>query len=380
MQVIISHESAIEFWLTWGDIYPGVPCSVPRGYRLQLSAAEIPGLALTMPLHVLIAGQEQRRSDPLRCHILEKLPPKSLRQVGNGIYVVCPELAFMQLAAASARDERELIVRGTQLCSQYSLDSTKENGLRPHAPHSSTKAIADFAAANPGLRGAHRAFQLGKRLLDGSRSPMEGKLGLTMGLPHRLGGYSEADFEMNGIVQLSNKGEAMLRRPSCECDLIWRKLGIVLEYDSDQHHSRQPDLKRDTRRREALRVSGLDVTVVTGDLFNSYTWMDELARRIMKARTGRFRAWPDDFRLRQSALRRALLAFDSQRPAELPRKTRGKRVVPAGDLTQNIEISGSMLEAARGLTQKVEISGSPSDQSTVVYYALEFKPDEDPLG
>ena len=77
----------------------------------------------------------------------------------------------------------------------------------------------------------------------------------------------------------------MFGAPYCYPDFLWRDKKLVLEYDSNLHHSSATEMQRDARRRNALVHMGYTVLTYTNDIFISASktnaLIDELEKRLM---------------------------------------------------------------------------------------------------
>lgn len=207
----------------------------------------------------------------------EPLPPKSFIRIGaigrTAIYVASPELVFMQLA--QRRPLEEAVYFGFALCSLYRIDPTALGGLRQrdeHLPSNSKCVIADnplttvkrienFLDTAKGNLGCKKARSALKFVRDGSRSPMESALAITLGLPRIHGGFGLSVGQMNHAVRIFNgtdwAGERryVTRYPDisiAHTDSSGRKNTVGIDYDGHAFHSTASALARDARRRNEI--------------------------------------------------------------------------------------------------------------------------------
>lgn len=150
----------------------------------------------------------------------ETVPPKSLIRIGTigktTVYIASPELVFMQLA--QRRPLEEAVYFGFALCSLYRIVPAAPGGLqqrdqRPSSsqkhivadrPLTTVKHIESYLNNAKGNRGCAKAHFALKFVRDGSRSPMESALAITLGLPRIHGGFGLSVGQMNHAVRIFN--------------------------------------------------------------------------------------------------------------------------------------------------------------------------------
>ena len=207
----------------------------------------------------------------------ESLPPKSFIRIGTidktAIYIASPELVFMQLA--QRRPLEEAVYFGFALCSLYRIDPTAPGGLRQRderplsssecviadKPLTTVKRIENFLDTTKGNLGCEKARSTLRFVRDGSRSPMESALAISLGLPRSRGGFGLGVGQMNHAVRIFNgtdwAGERryVTRYPDISiehADLSGRKTTVGIDYDGHAFHSTASALARDARRRNEI--------------------------------------------------------------------------------------------------------------------------------
>lgn len=207
----------------------------------------------------------------------ETVPPKSLIRIGTigktTVYIASPELVFMQLA--QRRPLEEAVYFGFALCSLYRIVPAAPGGLqqrdqRPSSsqkhivadkPLTTVKRIENFLDTAKGNLGCKKARSALKFVRDGSRSPMESALAITLGLPRIRGGFGLGVGQMNHAVRIFNgtdwAGERhyVVRYPDISIehtDLSGRKNTVGIDYDGRAFHSTASALARDARRRNEI--------------------------------------------------------------------------------------------------------------------------------
>lgn len=207
----------------------------------------------------------------------ESLPPKSFIRIGTidktAIYIASPELVFMQLA--QRRPLEEAVYFGFALCSLYRIDPTAPGGLRQRderplsssecviadKPLTTVKRIENFLDTTKGNLGCEKARSTLRFVRDGSRSPMESALAISLGLPRNRGGFGLGIGQMNHAVRIFNgadwAGERryVTRYPDISIehgDSSGRKTTVGIDYDGHAFHSTAAALARDARRRNEI--------------------------------------------------------------------------------------------------------------------------------
>lgn len=134
MTIVISHISAIEYWLAHESLKPKatsahtateLPSAGPtiddrrRAEQLLKQCASIPlHIAATKPLH---------NSTRFRCHVWSPPVARALYRIADDVYVCSPELAFVQ--SATALDKIDTVRLGCELCATYSIDRQARGGF-----------------------------------------------------------------------------------------------------------------------------------------------------------------------------------------------------------------------------------------------------------
>lgn len=270
-------------------------------------------------LHVLVARKECRRSS---CHLVThcvgvKLPKGSfvsleLWDQHTALYVCSPELAYLQAACGSVW---EAIYAGFAMTADYRLDELSPSGVVNRADSSfdarltTTEQIAAYLDQAEGVRGRAKAKALLKYVLEGSRSPRETALGMTLSLPVRYGGFALGSVELNKMYRIrdgkNRRGTARIIRrtpdvvvaavPEWGPDTDVRKPNgepvkryVAFDYDSDAEHTEATKMQRDVERRNELAmrddVAHFTVTTEIMNDYASYTKLVDRARRKLRVR------------------------------------------------------------------------------------------------
>lgn len=274
MDVCLSHLTAFRLLMQSSNERPGrrtlashtrVPLSAPPNSFVSALKSE---LNATGPLDVLVSSANGKRNDQVTVsHVASRpLPAASFRRAefpSGAIACVCsPELVFLQLASTYTVDEA--IYFGFALCSSYRIDAASKGGVAHREgadkPLTSTKQLAAFLDAVPGMRGCVKARRALAFVKDGARSPMESALAMGYGLPTRLGGFNVGKVALNQAVRVTSGTTSEGTRYATRIpDLTITARGkdgiernVLLDYDADAVHATRTGLARNARRRNQL--------------------------------------------------------------------------------------------------------------------------------
>lgn len=274
--------------------------------------ARFPGFRLDRPVHVLVGGSARLRASKLcvshTCKL--QLSGPSFLDVGEGVFVSAPGLAFVQVGALE-ESQVELLQLGFEVCGTYLTPRTI--GRLSRAPRlyqvsslSSKRTLLNYAKLNSGMNGARKVMRAAPYFADGSASPRETQLALALGLPNRFGGGGLGMPEMNFEVRANDKARALAGRSSFRCDLCWPKAKLDVEYQSREMHEGEASRIRDSRRANALALMGWTVVGVTNDELDSVESTDAIIHLLGNHLGKDLRVRVADYPARKLALRRQL--------------------------------------------------------------------------
>lgn len=318
MMITLCDISALARWGEAGLLERlGGPCDPPAGGAWSLpSASSLSELDLRgsrieataeRPLHVLVSSAGGRiRSKRLRCHVWSTdLPEGALYQLSDEILIASPRFCLQQMAARSSLACTAAV--GMEVCGRYARSPRAPGGFHKRPPLTTPGELIEHFATNHGY-GARRVREALPFVVDGSRSPMETVVVLLFTLPVEFGGCGLPRPALNCRVEIPTSLQAALGKPYLTVDLCWAEWGIILEYDSYLWHRSKAKIDDDSARNEGLRDCGWMVRSVTAGMLANDAVLDELVRKVME-RAGRQVPDDDEFRLRQHALVRELLAL-----------------------------------------------------------------------
>lgn len=323
MSIILSHGTAQAFHraaLGAGELRsypsrrkrlkPSVPdseqCAVARE---KLATHGVPNNAAAV-LEVLVASAGSRRqSKRLRCRVFAgELPAGSLLSLGDGVLVA--DIRLCALQAAAYLDFCELVEYYFEICGGYSLPFDADDDYADRPALTSTARLRQFfelASRCPGAKAARRALRY---VRDGSRSPLETALVMTLVLPRRYGGLGIRDVQMDHRIDVGNRMRGLTRRGCLYCDIFIRRGQLDIEYHGFFHDAEEQAVI-DDERVNALRTIGVSVIAIRRGGFFDRRAFERFTRSVQRELGIRMGSLPEGFnaareRLRSFVLRRWL--------------------------------------------------------------------------
>lgn len=268
--------------------------------------------ALHAPLDISVASFDARRKLPLslaRVHLCKAgLPLSSAARAGRGLYVLSPEICFMQ--AAESLSLPELVFLGLELCGTYAPPRPGTAGLvQRTTPLTSTDVLERTLAQLPNVRNRARATRALRLVADGAASPMESMATVLLSMPRRYGGFGLPTPLLNQRIDFDDTTRDIARRSYAVADLFWPHARIDVEYEGRAYHESPASMASDKARANALAHMGIR----TISLFSEHIQYDHalypMAQEIARALGVRMGPHEQDSqsRERRLALRRSLL-------------------------------------------------------------------------
>ena len=320
MGIVFSHRTAALVYRAAGcpvqaGRLPAAPAPLARCYpsKAAVAAARRTLALLGIPpaetglLDVLVAGDSVRSSDPaLTCHVFSAaLPAHSIRTLADGVFVVSPELCFLQMACVFI-DRRELVEYGYELCGGYALPIDPQGAYRERSPLATVASLEALLKSFKRVAGLRRAAWALRYVREGSRSPMETANVMTIVLPKRLGGAGVASVRMNLPVPVPEEHRDLTRRRWHVCDAAVPKKLLDLEYNGF-HHDDEFRKAEDEERRAALEAMGYRVKVLTKQAFFNRDAYRRYLRSVFRILGIAEESLPPGFWTLQEELRRFVL-------------------------------------------------------------------------
>ena len=286
MSLIVSHESALCYWLTktgdecvpdYSDVRTLARATVSMG---EVRDALLPvGYSEKRPLHVLVADQQSLRSlHQVKTHLFGgRLPPGSLCELSGSNYVSSPEFTFLQ--ASAGRSLIELLELGYYLCGSFSIDERGHGYTGQRAPLTTPEDIARFLDSADGAYGVRKARSALRYLLPNSASPMEVLLALAFVLPPRLGGWEFPEIQVNQRIDVDERLRMIAESDFFVGDIYLPSVCGDVEYDSEEFHTGRWRADHTQARRNVLEVMDVKTMSATWsqisdfEKFRTFIWM-----------------------------------------------------------------------------------------------------------
>ena len=247
MLIVVSHESACEFWrnarcqgnANQHSFLNRVLVNLPTEYEFNINNSFAQFLTfqtgLSLPLHLIAPNANSRfRSKSVICTVRPKhLPDGSFIEIScpglnpnDRLLVASPELCFAQMSTRLSFER--LVLLGFEFCGTYMIDKSAEFGQRSREPLTTADSILAYVSKNTNMKGLIRARQAARYIIDRSNSPMESKIAIIASLPFMYGGYAMSGLELNAVIKAPSR--------TMFVDGLWKKEKLIIEYDSDLSH------------------------------------------------------------------------------------------------------------------------------------------------
>ena len=305
MDIVLSHISALRFWLSrpacsvrlrYAD--PILPVSaLPKGKAAELAVYG------GVPVHVLCAGPIKGgvRNGAIYHTWQGDLPAGSVARIAPGLCVCSPELSFLQMA--QTLDEVSQIRLGFELCGSYSLDARADGGFFKRSSLTAPEKLGALCAIAQGRHGVKRAKTAAQRVITGSASPAETRLAMMLSMPCRVGGAGLPSPVLNHRISLSSYQQRLLQRRYFLCDLYWPEKQLAVEYDSDSFHIGPDRIAKDAQRRNALEHLDVKVITATSQTCRDPQQLNAISRMIARRLDHAIRPRCRDYERKQHMLR-----------------------------------------------------------------------------
>ena len=234
--------------------------------------------SLTKPVQ-LVVGQAgfRRRTAVTNCFMFNieggKYPCNYIKKM---LFCSTPELTFVQMA--SVLDEEKLRFLGMELCGRFGIDG--DVFLRPQTTTPTMLAIQ--AQSLRRVHGRSKAIEVAPLVIGGAASPMEIALTLILCAARDQGGYGLSAPELNHKLPVPDHLRTMWDDDHITPDMLWDDAHLVVEYDSELHHTAASRIANDALRRNLLEEMGYRVITVTSQHLRTPRQIDQIAQTIAK--------------------------------------------------------------------------------------------------
>lgn len=273
---------------------------------LDCLRALLPAFASERPLDCLVGSRSHPHDPgPFQFHAcLHRPPTNAFIRLDDLIYVAAPPYAFIQESSRSGLVE--LYQMEYEICGSYSRMPFGRETRYNIPPLATAASLRKYAQRNAEIRGAHRACKALRYAADGSASPRETQMVLSLGLPTVQGGEGLGIPIMNHEIALTPEARKLCRRRTLRCDMFWPQAKLDVEYQSRERHEGEESRISDSCRTNALLSMGYSVICVTNDELNRGQAIEVIAETIRRNIGKRSRTKLEDLPQRKSNLRREL--------------------------------------------------------------------------
>lgn len=330
MNVYLSHITALRFWRAWSRLHPlaldafhklgkVAPSSLFPGSAYRLTSAlrncaaserDVRRLLLTVrhmpevlwalrdcddaigpkPWHILLSKGDGTRDSALVARHRSSLtyPKGSFVEIAPHVFVCSPELVFAQMAPLVSYGE--LMALGYELCGCYPR-SSREGDAWVRCPLTSPGRLTAYLAKLTGAKGVKFARAVAKQVRAKSGSVMETELAAVAFTSELYGGLGIAPALINEPISLSMRASRIARCSHVVLDFHWPSARFGIEYNGRDSHASAARQDRDSRKRDALAVDGIEIMTMTSSQFNDIdecaSLLDGVSRRAGKPRRKR---------------------------------------------------------------------------------------------
>lgn len=262
MDVFVVDISAFWLWfidqsaIRAANPVPSVPEFANATVRAdQLPEQELAALGFHRPIHLAVPTRSARRpSSSLICHLFSSPPPYSFVRVSPHVYVEAPIPTLVRMAPRLPTGTLARLLN--RLLAAYQI---KNGDIIKRQPLATKYELERFMWRTYGIRGIKSVQRLLPYLVENLASPEEVRLAALLFLPPQLGGQGLPLASANAPIRTIGTSMSTMRY----ADLFWQLWKLILEYDSDLHHSSDNDIGRDSARRAQLQAGGYHVVTMT---------------------------------------------------------------------------------------------------------------------
>ena len=245
----LSALRALRAYRSAGKPLPAERCDLPApdpSPRRRWSAAALPLDRLALdeapsgqcPLEVVVPTSGSRvYASFFSCQVRSAtLPPNSFVNLGEGLFIPCPELLFVELASQMSPKAHALV--GYELCGTYSRDARDARlgdvtyGI---SPATSVERITSYLASLGRRQSILPARLVLERVSDNAWSPMEAVVALAARTPVHELGYELGEVELNARQDLAPQLAELVSSSSRVPDIEVTGTGVGFNYDSHDH-------------------------------------------------------------------------------------------------------------------------------------------------
>ncbi len=300
--LVITYPTALEFWLNGTNIdtdkyvlekrkLENIP-EIIKAPDLKMAAKELTlNLGLSAPVSFMTSREKHRDNYKIfRNYIRPKyLPPNSFIQLDTSlipkldqslVFVATPEYCFLR--ATKDYSFAQCVEIGNNLCAIYVYDEDSSFCQRTRLAPVTKNAILKYLSNEKYTPYVNKAFRIAKCISDNSYSPIESKLSAIARIPKHSGGYGTPEGSLNYDIWHNREASEFLKADKSNCDIVWPKQKVIIEYDSDAVHGNAEQYAYDKKKYRALQMSGYKVFPVVKDDLKDLDSLDNLFFSVRK--------------------------------------------------------------------------------------------------
>lgn len=270
-----------------------------RAEAISVATASPYRIPLADKLDVLVGGKTRRLAgEGVRAHRQSSpLPEGSIRRIGSNLYIVSPELMFVQVSSL-LKEPHLVAALATELAGTYALLPSgmvrceeallrgeevldakgylKGDGYCDALPLTTCDGMRGYVADVEHVHGSNLATKGLRASVDHSASPFETAIDVSLALSRSWGGAGCGVPEANKDVPLNDEGQRIAGKGKVIADALFTsKHGhrIDVEPGGKAWHSGKDAMVSDNDRRLALERQRIEVIVVPWKTFKDpHAW------------------------------------------------------------------------------------------------------------
>lgn len=193
-------------------------------------------------------------------HLGTRVPKGSFVQIHADTFVCSPGMCLVRMASNKQVSMGRLVAFAMELMGTYSTYAPSGMACFGVVPLVTKEELLRFieSACELHLRGSRRARTAARLALPDSASRMETCLSLVLSLPPRYGGLGLPVPVLNEEVRAKPEQRELIGRDTYKPDIYWQKCDLDVEYDGDQHNTRE-EILIDRSRQNDLVALGMTI-------------------------------------------------------------------------------------------------------------------------
>ena len=292
MRLVLDGWSAYQYWMSVAQRPPAMRHG-PHSDLTSFEEVSCRALASMLaradgqarPLELIVRGQSERRqSNLITCRSLgstRSLPPNSMYTIGDGLYVVSPELLVLRLA--TQLPYLEFLRAFTDLMGIFAFAFDSRQDLVSRKPILTKGDLRSYLSCAQQLPGSKLVSRTINHVVERSASPRETSMDLELSLPTKAGGQGMPPFEANReFKDLPEEAKRLIKKSYLVADAAWPDDGPVIEYNSSKHHDTEEQKEFDFDKIAAMQCAGRTVIPLSTHNYNSYDSFAVVVQRVRK--------------------------------------------------------------------------------------------------